>query len=228
MTSASGTMVASATGCRSLSGSYVEPLDPVLVDRDFGRLTDQQGVTIGGGGNDALGADRSAGAGAVLHHHGLPERSRESGPRSVARRCRRCRRPHRRRRDARCGSETSAHGSRRNGGKAAVSMRQRRAWIAPAKALALEIPCWSHCLRNTGVSFSRKCSMARLLMLHHSSCQMSFAARGGGQAIAVQIGAVHVEPDLGALDIRVETLHHPPEARRVIELDRGATSCAAR
>src|SRR5712692_3902844 len=44
-------------------------------------------------------------------------------------------------------------------------------------------------------------------------------AAPGGEAISVQVGAVDVEPDFGALDVGVEALHQPPEPRRVIELD---------
>ena len=35
----------------------------------------------------------------------------------------------------------------------------------------------------------------------------------------MQIGPVHVEPDLGAIELGIKTLHQPPEAQRVIELD---------
>ena len=39
------------------------------------------------------------------------------------------------------------------------------------------------------------------------------------QAIAVQIGAMHVEPGLGARHIRANAIDQPPEPRRVIHLD---------
>ena len=35
----------------------------------------------------------------------------------------------------------------------------------------------------------------------------------------MQIAAMHVEPHLGALVVRAQPLHQPPEARRVIHLD---------
>src|SRR5262245_51724548 len=38
------------------------------------------------------------------------------------------------------------------------------------------------------------------------------------EAVTVQVGAVHVEPHLGALDVRVEALHQPPEPQRVVKL----------
>src|SRR5690349_19418771 len=39
------------------------------------------------------------------------------------------------------------------------------------------------------------------------------------QAIAMQVAAVHVEPDLGALMVGAEAPHQPPEPRRVVHLD---------
>src|SRR5262245_34120309 len=38
------------------------------------------------------------------------------------------------------------------------------------------------------------------------------------QAVTVQVRAVHVEPHLGALDVRIEALHQPPKPRRVVKL----------
>jgi hypothetical protein len=43
-------------------------------------------------------------------------------------------------------------------------------------------------------------------------------ARLGGQSIAVQVGAMGIEPSLGALEVGVEPLDKPPEAWRVVEL----------
>ena len=40
-----------------------------------------------------------------------------------------------------------------------------------------------------------------------------------GQPVAVQVGAIDVEPDLGALDVRIEPPDQPPEPPRVIELE---------
>jgi len=40
-----------------------------------------------------------------------------------------------------------------------------------------------------------------------------------GQAIAMQIRAVDIEPCLGALVIRAQALHHTPELCRVVHLD---------
>src|SRR6516225_2067255 len=39
-----------------------------------------------------------------------------------------------------------------------------------------------------------------------------------GEAVTVQVRAVHVEPYLGALDVRIEALHQPPEPQRVVKL----------
>ena len=44
-------------------------------------------------------------------------------------------------------------------------------------------------------------------------------APGLGQAIAMQIGAMGVEPGLGAVVIRAKPLHQPPEPRRMVHLD---------
>src|SRR5262249_3513399 len=40
-----------------------------------------------------------------------------------------------------------------------------------------------------------------------------------GHAVAVEIGAVGVEPGFGALRVGIEARHEPPEARRVVEFD---------
>src|SRR5262249_6094319 len=39
-----------------------------------------------------------------------------------------------------------------------------------------------------------------------------------GQAVTVQVRAVHIEPHLGALDVGIEALHQPPEPQRVVKL----------
>src|SRR6266511_1929933 len=38
----------------------------------------------------------------------------------------------------------------------------------------------------------------------------------------MQVGAVHVEPNLGAIEFRIETLHQPPEPQRMIEFQQMA------
>ena len=40
-----------------------------------------------------------------------------------------------------------------------------------------------------------------------------------GQTVAMQDGAMGVEPRLGAVVIRAKPLHQPPEPRRVVHLD---------
>ena len=45
------------------------------------------------------------------------------------------------------------------------------------------------------------------------------AGRADGQAIAMQIGAVHVEPDLGAMHGRTQALEQAPEAGGMIHFD---------
>src|SRR5262245_57896922 len=43
-----------------------------------------------------------------------------------------------------------------------------------------------------------------------------------GQAVTMQVGAVHVEPHLGALDVRIDPLYQPPEPQRVVKLHKMA------
>src|SRR5256885_1158810 len=39
------------------------------------------------------------------------------------------------------------------------------------------------------------------------------------QAETMQVGAVHIEPHLGAIGIRTKPVHQPPKPRRVIHFD---------
>ena len=78
MTSASRTTVASATGCRSLLG--IVPVSPLIQCRLIATSAGWpiSRVCPSGAAETTLWAPIDpAGAGAVLHHHGLPERSRE-------------------------------------------------------------------------------------------------------------------------------------------------------
>src|SRR5437870_2572049 len=51
----------------------------------------------------------------------------------------------------------------------------------------------------------------------HAESDIAIAALRG-EAVTVQVGAVHVEPHLGALDVRIKALHQPPKPRRVVKL----------
>src|ERR1700689_2416016 len=53
-----------------------------------------------------------------------------------------------------------------------------------------------------------------------SPCRSNEIVREIGQPIAVQIAAMHVEPDLGALVVAAQPAHDAPEARRMIHLDK--------
>jgi hypothetical protein len=43
--------------------------------------------------------------------------------------------------------------------------------------------------------------------------RLTLVCIAGWQAIAMQIDAVNVEPDLGALGVRAHSVHQPPEPR---------------
>src|SRR5260370_6974741 len=51
----------------------------------------------------------------------------------------------------------------------------------------------------------------------HAESDIAIAALRG-EAVTVQVGAVHVEPHLGALDVGIKALHQPPKPRRGVKL----------
>jgi hypothetical protein len=57
----------------------IEALEPMLVDRHFRGLPNEQRQSVGICDGDTAGADGAAGSGAIFHDHRLPKRRRKLG-----------------------------------------------------------------------------------------------------------------------------------------------------
>ena len=98
--------------------------------------------------------------------------------------------------------------------------RRRTGFVPRGAAISAPIPRKARPSKGRRVGSAAACKLSQPEQVQHPRPRRGRARRARlGRAVAVQIGAVRIEPGLGPPDVRTKLVHQPPEFRRMVHLD---------